>query len=84
MLPLVDIYIFVFLLNLHTSKSVKALLHNGSYNYAYLFWIVSTIQMKFGQILVCCMASISNKFLAQCWRLLTSSRPFYDFLKMTI
>ena len=40
--------------------------------------------MKFGQILVCCMANISNMFLAECWRLETSSRLFYDFIKMTI
>ena len=40
--------------------------------------------MKLGQILVCCMTNISNMFLAQCWRLETSSRPFYDFIKMTI
>ena len=40
--------------------------------------------MKLGQILVCCMTNISNSFLAQCWRLETSPRPFYDFIKMTI
>ena len=40
--------------------------------------------MKFGQILVCCMTNISNMFLAECWRLETSSRLFYDFIKMTI
>ena len=34
--------------------------------------------MKFGQILMNCM------FLAQCWRLGTSPKPFYDFIKMTI
>ena len=28
--------------------------------------IVSTIKMKFGQILVCCMTHISNMFLARC------------------
>ena len=44
----------------------------------------SYIEMKFGQILVCCITNISNMFLAQCWRLKTSSRPFYDFIKMTI
>ena len=37
--------------------------------------------MKFGQILVCRTTNMSNKFLAQCWRLETSSRPFYDFIK---
>ena len=40
--------------------------------------------MKFGQILVCCLINISNVFLDQCWRLETSSRPYYDFIKMTI
>ena len=40
--------------------------------------------MKFGQILVCCMTNISNMFLTECWRLETSSRLFYDFIKITI
>ena len=40
--------------------------------------------MKFGQILVYLIANISNMSLAQCWRLETSSRPFYDFNKMAI
>ena len=40
--------------------------------------------MKFGQILVCCMTNISNMILAQCWRLETSSRPFYDLIKIKI
>ena len=40
--------------------------------------------MKFGLILVCSMKNISNMFLAQCWRLETSFRPFYDLIKMTI
>ena len=30
--------------------------------------------MKLGQLLICCMANISNIFLAQCLRLETSSR----------
>ena len=46
--------------------------------------ILSAIKMKFGKILVCYMTNISNMFLAECWRLETSSRPFYDFIKMTI
>ena len=57
--------------------------------YAYFFWILSPIKMKFGQMLVCCMTSISNMFLAgnwklenECWRLETSSRLFYDFIKI--
>ena len=59
------------------------MLHNGSYTYAYFFWTLSPIKMKFGQILVCCMTNISNVFLAECWRLETSSRLFYDFIKTT-
>ena len=46
--------------------------------------IKSTIKTKFGQILVYCMKNISNMFLAQCRRLKTSSRPFYDFFKTKI
>ena len=30
------------------------------------------------------MTDISNMFLAECWRLETSFRLFYDFIKMTI
>ena len=40
--------------------------------------------MKYRQILVCCIANISNMFLVECWRLETSSRVIYDFIKMTI
>ena len=67
------------------SKSLTsslALLPNGSYTYTYFFWILSTIYMKFGQILVCC--EISNMFLVQNWRLKTSSSHFHDFVKLAI
>ena len=40
--------------------------------------------MKFAQILVCCMTNIANMFLAESWRLETSTRLFYDFIKITI
>ena len=60
------------------------MLHYGSYSYAYFFWILSPIKMKFGQILVCCMKNISNMFLAECWRLESSPSLFYDFIKITI
>ena len=40
--------------------------------------------MKFGQILVCCMTNITNIYLAEYLKLKTSSRLFYDFIKMTI
>ena len=71
---------FLCFYKLHRSQN-QSLLHNESYTYAYFFWILGTIKMKFGQILVCCM---TNMFLVYCWRLETSSRPFYDFIKLTI
>ena len=66
-----DILIFEFLWNPQISKSVTSLLHNGSYIYTYFFWFLSTIKMKFGQILVCCMTNISNSFWfnARDWKL---------------
>ena len=73
----------MFLWNLQISKfmmSSQVLLHNASYTYAYFFWILSPIKMKFSQILVCCMTNISKMILAECWRLKTSSRLFYDFI----
>ena len=79
-----DIEIFVFLWNLQISKfltSSEVLLHNASYTYAYFFLIPSPIKMKFGQILMRCMTNISNMSLGECWRLETSSRFFYDFIK---
>ena len=82
-----DIEIFVFLWTLQISKFVtssQVLLHNASYTYAYFFWILGPVKMKFGQILLFCMTNISNMFLAECWRLETSSRLFHDFIKMTI
>ena len=46
--------------------------------------ILSTIKMKFGQMLVWCMMFISNIFLDQRWRLETRSSAFYDFIELTI
>ena len=60
------------------------MLQNGSYTYAYFFWILSPTKMKLGQILVCRLTNIPNMFLALCWRLETSSRAFYYFIKITI
>ena len=51
---------FLKSMTLKPVTSSKALLYSGSYIYGYFFWILSTIKMKFGQILVCCMANISN------------------------
>ena len=41
-------------------------------------------QNEFGQILVCCMTNISNIILAKCLVLETSSRLFYNYIKITI
>ena len=62
----------------------QIMLHNASYTFAYFFSIVRTIKMKFGQLLVVCMTNIFSMFLVECWSLETSSRVFYDFIKMTI
>ena len=53
-------------------KIRDVIIHNGNYTYAYFFWILSTIKMKFGQILVWSMTNISNMFLAQ-WKLIPGS-----------
>ena len=60
------------------------MLHNGNYPYAYFFWILHIIKMKFSQVLVNFVADFSNIFFVQCWRLKTSSRPFHDFNRMSI
>ena len=65
-------------------KFFLKLLDNGSYTYACFLWILSIIKMKFGQVLVFYITNISNMFLAECWKLGTSSRLFYDFIKMPI
>ena len=62
--------------------SSYALLHNGSYVYAYFFRILSAIKFKFGQILFWCITDICDMFLAWYWRLQASS--FYDFIEMTM
>ena len=82
-----DIEIFVLLWNLQVSKFVTSsqeLLHHASYTCAYSFKSLSPMKIKSDQILVCCMTNISNMFLAECWRLETNSRLFYDFIKITV
>ena len=61
--------------------SPQALLHNGSYSYAYFFLILSTIKTKFYQILVYCMKNISNMFWLNPgdWKLVPD--PFMILLK---
>ena len=63
---------------------ISSCIYHKKLHLCYFFWILSTIKMKFCQILVCCVANISNVFLAECWRLETSCRLFHDFIKMTI
>ena len=58
-----DFYVFVKSTDFATSTS---LLYNGRYTWAHFFWILSSIKMKFGWILVCCMKNVCNKFLTQC------------------
>ena len=74
-----DFCVFVKFTNFKNLTSSKTLIRNGSYTYAYFFWIPSTIKLKSGEILVYLIGNISNMFLAACWRLETSSKPFYHF-----
>ena len=67
-LYIIYLYIFLFIL----------------YILYFISYIFCTIKMKFGQIVVCCMTNISNIILVLFWRLETSSRPFCDFIQMTI
>ena len=55
-----------------------------NYTFAYFFWILSSIKIKFGQILAYLTTNISNMFLAQFWNHETNSRPFYYSNKMTM
>ena len=82
-----DIYIFEFLGNLQTSKSVISsltLLYIRSYTFDCFFRILGSIWTKFGQIFVRLMTNVSNYILPQLWRLKTISKPFYDFDKTII
>ena len=78
---------FLFLWNPQILKTVlpsQTLLHNESNTYAYFYWILSTIKIKFGLILAYCMPNTSNIVLAQCRTLESSSKPFYDFITKKI
>ena len=46
--------------------------------------VLSSIKMKFVQVLVKLMTNIFNSFLALLRRLITSSRSFYNFDKMAV
>ena len=67
--------------NPKSKKSSEALPHNGSYTYADFSWILTTIKMKFGQILVCCMTNIQLSFWLDAgdWKLVPG--PFMILLK---
>ena len=69
------------------SKDLKNYPRHRKYYYimevTFMFFFC-IVKMKFGQILVFCTTSISNMFLSQCYRLETSSMPFYNFIEMAI
>ena len=46
-----DICAFVKSTDFNICDIIIALLDSGSYTYDFFFWILSTIEMKFGQIL---------------------------------
>ena len=78
-----DFYAFVKCTDFKICDVIIGIASSGISTYAYFFWILSTLKKKFGQILVCCKTNISNMFLALDWKLETSSRLFYNFIKMT-
>ena len=82
-----DIYIFKYLVNPQTSKSVTSawtVLRIRSDTYNCFFRVLGSISMKLGQILLQYMTDISNLFLVLLWGLGASCRPFNDFIKMTV
>ena len=73
-----DIKVSVFLWNLRFQNLWR------HHKHWYFFWILSTIKIKFGQILVYFVANICNMFLTQSRRMKTNSRPSYDFNEVII
>ena len=80
----VDFCAFVKSTNFKVCDIVIGITSSGISTSAYFSWTLSTLKKKSGQILVCCKANSSNILLVQDWRLETSSRLFYDFIKMAI
>ena len=83
-----DMYVFVFFCEILTFLN-RLCHHRHRYMVevtlnVYFFWILSTIKMTFGRILVRCMTNISNMPLNQCWIQETGSSLFYDFIRMVI
>ena len=79
-----DFCVFVKSTNFKICTSSWTLNHNGSCTFAYFIWIISTIKIKLGQILVYLITNISNTFSVQHWRQETGSRPLYDLNEMAI
>ena len=79
-----DFCVFVKSADFKIRDLIMNIASSWSYAYVYFFWILSTIKMRLGQILVCYTTNISNIFLAESWRLENSSRLFSDFINMTI
>ena len=81
-----DFRVFVKFTNFKVCDVITDIAAWWKLHFCLFLWILSTIKRKFGQIIVYLTINknIYNMFLAQCWRLETSSRPFYDFNEMTI
>ena len=79
-----DFYVFVKSKDFKIRDVIISIATKWMLHLSLFFLILSPTKMKLGQILVCYLKNISNTVLAQYWRLETSSRPFYDLIKMTI
>ena len=74
-------------MNLQTSKfmtSSSALLHMRKYMFQCFSWILFSIKMKLGEILLSLTTNIPNSFLFWFWRLEPSSRSFLSFQPVLI
>ena len=60
------------------------MVHNESDTYACFFFNPKYYQNEIELNTSMLYENISNMFKAQCWRLATSSRPVYNFIKMTM
>ena len=69
---------FCVFVNSTDFKVCDVIIDNRNYTCSYFLWILSTIKIKFSQLLPCCLTNICNVILARCWRLETNSRSFSD------
>ena len=81
LLEYLDFCVFVKSTNFKICDVIIGIVYNGSYTYAYFFWVLSIINIIFRQTLVCYVTNISSIFWAECWRWKLVSGCFMVLLK---